>query len=249
MTLRVLIVDDEPLARARLRRLLGDCRQPEAIAAAEAATAAEAMTQVRHQSFDAVLLDVHMPGVDGMTLAASWQDLADKPAVIFVTAHPEYAVRAFEVNAVDYLTKPVRQQRLQVALQKVAALRATAAGSSATPPEYVVVTTHDSTVRVPLAEVLYFKAEDKYVVAQTRHREYLLDDSLVQLERAHAVRFLRVHRNALVARNAIRALVRERVGADTERWKVQLSGTDATLAVSRRQLPQVRAILAGQAPE
>lgn len=247
MTLQVLIVDDEPLARARLRRLLADCHQPDAVAAGEAGTAAHAMTLVRNQAFDAVLLDVQMPGADGMALAAAWRELPAPPPVVFVTAHPEYAVRAFEVDAIDYLTKPVRLQRLQTALQKIARLRPTPADAGAG-PQFLTVTAQGRTERVLLSEVLFFKAEDKYVVAQTGEGEYLLDTSLVQLEKGHAARFLRIHRNALVARNAMRALVRAREGTDAEGWVVELSGTDVTLAVSRRQLPQIRALLAGTAP-
>lgn len=247
MTLQVLIVDDEPLARARLRRLLADCREPEAVAAGEAGSAAHAMTLVRSQPFDAVLLDVQMPGADGMALAAAWRELDAAPPVVFVTAHPEYAVQAFEVDAVDYLTKPVRLQRLQTALQKIARQRPARVATDTGQP-FLTVTAQGRTERIPLSEVIFFKAEDKYVVARTDAGEYLLDTSLVQLERAHAARFLRIHRNALVARNAVRALVREREGADAEGWVVELAGADETLAVSRRQLPQIRAILAGKAP-
>ena len=118
MTLRVLIVDDEPLARARLRRLLDDCRAPAAQVAGEAANAADAMAQLAHQRFDVALLDIHLPGADGMQLAQALRALAEPPAVVFVTAHTEYAVRAFEIEALDYLTKPVRLERVQAALQK-----------------------------------------------------------------------------------------------------------------------------------
>ena len=119
MTLRGLIVDDEPLARARRRTLLGDCRQPEAVAAGEAASAAQAMALAQHQPFDVALVDIHMPGADGLQLAAALRDVPHPPLVVFVTAHAEHAVQAFEVEAVDYLTKPVRLERLQTALQKV----------------------------------------------------------------------------------------------------------------------------------
>lgn len=245
--LRVLIVDDEPLARARLRRLLGACREPEAVVVAEAATAAHAMTLVRGQPVDAALLDVQMPGADGMQLAAAWQALTQPPAVVFVTAHPQYAVRAFELDAVDYLTKPVRLQRLQAALQKVARKRQRAGDAPVAAPQYLTVSTHGRSERVPLADVLYFRAEDKYVVAHTEAGQYLIDDSLVQLERAHAPRFLRIHRNALVARHAIRALVRVPAQAGGgEGWVVQLAGSPDTLAVSRRQQGQVRAVLEGR---
>lgn len=248
MTLQVLIVDDEPLARARLRRLLAECREPEAVAAGEAGSAAHAMTLVRSQAFDVALLDVQMPGADGMALAAAWRELGTPPPVVFVTAHPEYAVQAFEVDAIDYLTKPVRLQRLQAALQKIVRTQPPSRDEGGGQPQFLTVAAQGRTERVALSDVIYFKAEDKYVVAQTGAEEYLLDTSLVQLERRHAARFLRIHRNALVARNAIRALARDRAGPDADGWVVELAGTDATLAVSRRQVSQIRAVLAGRAP-
>ena len=117
--LQVLVVDDEQLARSRLRTLLGDCSAPAASVAAEAANAAQAMEQLGRQRFDAALLDVHMPGADGLALAQVIRSLPEPPCVVFVTAHAEHAVAAFELEAVDYLTKPVRLERLQAALQKV----------------------------------------------------------------------------------------------------------------------------------
>ncbi|MDB5868047.1 MAG: transcriptional regulator, LytR/AlgR family, partial [Polaromonas sp.] len=117
--LRILLVDDEALARSRLRTLLGDCAAPAALVAAEAADAVQAMRLLQHQAFDAVLLDIHMPGTDGLALARIIAGLPRPPAVVFVTAHSAHAVQAFELEAVDYLTKPVRLERLQQALQKV----------------------------------------------------------------------------------------------------------------------------------
>lgn len=253
MTLQVLIVDDEALARTRLRHLLGDCRSPDAIAAAEAATAADAMALLQARTFDLVLLDIQMPGADGMALAAMLQEQSEAPLVVFVTAHAEYAVQAFDVNAVDYLTKPVRLARLQQALQKVAARRqrggtAASALSPAEAPVFILAATHDGLTRIPVADVLYLKAEDKYVTARTGSAEHLLDDSLVQLERDHGARFIRIHRNALVARNAVRRLARERTSAGSERWVLYLADLDEALPVSRRQLPPLRALLAGTAP-
>ena len=118
MTLRVLIVDDETLARSRLRTLLGDCKSPAVSLDGEAANATQAIELLRRQPFDVALLDIHMPGADGLTLARTLRDMPNAPAVVFVTAHTEYAVDAFELEAVDYLTKPVRLERLQAALQK-----------------------------------------------------------------------------------------------------------------------------------
>lgn len=244
MTLRVLIVDDEPLARSRLRTLLGDCRAPAALVAGEAGNAAQAMALVQGQRFDVALLDVHMPGADGVQLAAAWRALADAPAVVFVTAHAEHAVQAFEIEAVDYLTKPVRLERLQAALQKVERQRqAVAAPSAEAEPEWLLISERGRTLRLPLAEVLYFKAELKYITVRTAAGSHLLDGSLGQLEERHGERFLRVHRNALVARSAIRALVRHQDAEEGEGWAVQLAGIDEVLAVSRRQVAAVRAAL------
>ncbi|MDP3135704.1 MAG: response regulator, partial [Burkholderiaceae bacterium] len=132
MSLRILIADDESLARSRLRRLLADCREPGVAAVAQACDAAQAMACLQHEPFDAVLLDIRMPGADGLALARALRDLPRPPAVVFVTAHAEHAVEAFELEAVDYLTKPVRLERLQAALQKVLRARAvTAAGGGA----------------------------------------------------------------------------------------------------------------------
>ena len=243
-TLQVLIVDDEVLARSRLRALLGECRQPEAVAAGEAANAAQALALAQHQRFDLALLDIHMPGADGMQLATALRALPEPLPVVFVTAHAEHAVQAFEIEAVDYLTKPVRLERLQAALQKVERLaqsqQAPVADSGS---EFLLINERGRTLRVPLAEVLYLKAELKYVTVGTREGSHLLDGSLNLLEERFPGRFLRIHRNALVARNAIRALVRHHDAEEGEGWAVRLAGSDEALAVSRRQLVAVRTAL------
>lgn len=244
MTLRVLIVDDEPLARARLRTLLGDCRAPAAQVAGEAANAADAMAQLAHQRFDVALLDIHLPGADGMQLAQALRALAEPPAVVFVTAHTEYAVRAFEIEALDYLTKPVRLERLQAALQKAERLTQAERGPDGdSTSESLLISERGRTLRVPLAEVLYLRAELKYVTVRTASASHLLDGSLSQLEERWGERFVRIHRNALVARAAMRALVRHVDADEGEGWAVQLAGVDEALAVSRRQLAAVRAAL------
>lgn len=245
MTLQVLIVDDEALARARLRTLLAGCSAPAAAAAAEAGTAAHAMELVMRQRFDAVLLDIHMPGADGLSLAQAMRAMADPPPIVFVTAHSEHAVAAFEVDAVDYLTKPVRLERLEAALQKVErTMLARRAAPPAAAPDMLLIHDRGRTERVPLAEVLYFKAELKYITVRTASRSYILDASLSELEERHAAQFLRVHRNALVARRALRALERHDDPEEGEGWAVRLNGLDEVLAVSRRQLGAVREALA-----
>src|SRR3954470_10126931 len=177
-SLQVLVVDDESLARARLRTLLSDCASPAAVVAGEAANAMEAMEALRRRPYDAVLLDVRMPGADGLALAQALRGMANETAVVFVTAHAEHAVAAFDLEAVDYLTKPVRLDRLQVALQKVERVLATRRGSAQGQPEMLVIQDRGRTERVPLSEVLYFKAELKYVTVRTSSRSYILDASL-----------------------------------------------------------------------
>ncbi|MFV0679558.1 LytR/AlgR family response regulator transcription factor [Ottowia sp.] len=242
--LQVLIVDDESLARARLRTLLGDCRQPPAVAAAEAGSAAQAMALVQHQRFDVVLLDIHMPGADGLQLAQALRSATRSPPVVFVTAHAEHAVKAFDLEAVDYLTKPVRLERLETALQKIERMmQFEPAPETDLAQEWLVIVERGRTLRVPLADVLYLKAELKYITVRTAEATYVLDGSLNQLEERFGTRFLRVHRNALVARNAIRALTRHHDAADGDGWAVRLSGLNEVLMVSRRQLTAVREAL------
>lgn len=243
MTLSVLIVDDEALARSRLRRLLGDCSEPRAHVTGEAGNATDAMAQLRRQRFDVALLDIHMPGADGLRLAQTLRTLPDAPLVVFVTAHAEHAVSAFDVEAVDYLTKPVRLERLQAALLKVLRLlpvRQVSTAGAAAADEVLIIQDRGRTERVPLAEVLYLKAELKYVTVRTAAKSYILDGALNDLEERHAGRFLRIHRNALVARHAVRALEKHHDPEEGDGWAVRLNGLDELLAVSRRQLPAVR---------
>ena len=244
--LKILLVDDEALARTRLRTLLGDCTAPASIVAAEAADALQAMRALQHQPFDAVLLDIHMPGTDGLALARLIARMPQPPAVVFVTAHAGPAVQAFELDVVDYLTKPVRLERLRQALQKVE--RKMQAGHTPEPgidQEVLVIQDRGKTERVPLSEVLYFKAEQKYVTVRTWRRSYILDGSLSELEARHGDRFMRIHRNALIARHAVRALEKHFDPEEGEGWAVRLNGLDALLTVSRRQLGAVRSAIAG----
>ena len=241
MTLRVLIVDDESLARARLRTLLQDCVAPAATVAGEAANAVQTMEALHRGGFDLVLMDIHMPGVDGVTLARTLRALPQAPAVVFVTAHTEYAVQAFELEAVDYLTKPVRLERLQAALEKVERFNELNAHSQThANPEMLTIQDRGRTQRVPLAEVLYFKAELKYVTVRTAGKSFILDCSLGELETRYCADFMRVHRNALVSRRAMRALEKHFDPEEGEGWALRLQGVPELLAVSRRQLAAVR---------
>ena len=249
--LRVLIVDDEALARARLVTLVGECSEPRSIVAGQCANVQQARLWLQEQQADVVLLDVQMPGQPGTVLAAELQRLAQPPAVVFVTAHSEHAVAAFDLDAADYLTKPVRRERLQAALQRAARrLPPRGASGSVVAEPVLVVSERGRVARIPLAEVLYLKAELKYVTLRTAGHTWVLDDSLTELEQRLGERFLRVHRNALVARDAVRLLERRRMadhdddgGSNEIGWAVQVAPVDEWLAVSRRQLGAVREAL------
>nr|WP_315228417.1 LytTR family DNA-binding domain-containing protein [uncultured Albidiferax sp.] len=244
-TLRVLLVDDEALARSRLRTLLGDCTAPAAEVAGEAANAEQALALLQAQSVDVVLLDIHMPGMDGVHLAQVLRSQTPPPAVVFVTAHAGYALQAFEVEAVDYLTKPVRLERLQQALQKIE--RLTPMNRAVEPDladEFLLIHDRGRTERLPLSSVLYLKAELKYITVRTATRHYVLDGALGEMEQRYASVFIRVHRNALVSRRALRALEKHFDPEEGEGWAVRLQGLDELLMVSRRQLAAVREAMA-----
>ena len=241
MNLKVLLVDDEILARSRLRTLLAECTAPGAEVLAEAANGPQAITALRQAAFDLVLLDVRMPGMDGVQLAQTIAGMPQPPAVVFVTAHAEHAVQAFDVAAVDYLTKPVRLERLQQALQKVERLVQSKHPQSADfLGDTLIIQDRGRTERVPLAEVLYLKAELKYVTVRTATRSYILDGALNELEEKYAAHFMRIHRNALIARRAVRALEKHYDAEEGEGWAVRINGIPELLAVSRRQLSAVR---------
>lgn len=245
MTLKVLLVDDELLARQRLHMLLADCTTPAAQVLAEAANCPQAIAAIRQSAFDLVLLDVRMPGMDGVQLAQTIASMPQPPAVVFVTAHAEHAVQAFDVAAVDYLTKPVRLERLQQALQKVELVVHAKRGQSfESPGSMLIIQDRGRTERVPLTEVLYLKAELKYVTVRTAARSYILDGSLNELEEKFATQFMRIHRNALIARRAVRALEKHDDAEEGEGWAVRLNGIPEMLAVSRRQLSAVREAIA-----
>ncbi len=239
--LRVLVVDDELLARARLRTLLADCTDPPVVCVGEAANATQAIEMLGRMRADVAMLDIQMPGQNGLKLAHMLRSLPQPPALIFVTAHAEYAVAAFEVEAADYLTKPVRLERLQKSLQKIE--RSMDMFKEQKPDfsqEHLVIQDKGALIRLALADVLFFKAELKYITVRTADRSYLMEGSLSELEDKFSSRFLRIHRNALIARQAIRALEKHNDPQEGEGWAVRLAGVDERLMVSRRQVAAVR---------
>lgn len=247
--LSVLIVDDEAPARERLQDLLGDIAnaQPTRIAGL-AANGVEALGILERTPVDLILTDISMPVMGGIELARHVGRLDKPPAVIFTTAYDVYAVQAFDLAAVDYLLKPVRAARLAEAVGKARRLRPPAdevlrrmapAGRT-----HFSVSERGRILLVPVGDVLYLKAEQKYVVARTLSREYLLDESLVQLEEEFPERFLRIHRNCLIARDAVSGVGRATTGVDGEaHWVILLEGLPDQLPVSRRQWPSVKEAL------
>ncbi|MBC7955070.1 MAG: response regulator transcription factor [Cytophagales bacterium] len=250
--LKVLVVDDEELARLRLRGLVGECASPRAQVVGEAANTGQALAWIASNECDLVLLDIHMPGPDGTQLAARLRQLPNPPAIVFVTAHAENALQAFDLEAVDYLTKPVRRERLQAALQRVAQRLGARPAELAVPAgaePVIIVNELGRKIRVPVSEVLYLKAELKYVTLRTASHTHVLDDALTDLEQRLGARFLRIHRNALVARHALRALERRVLPADgedeaAEGWVVRVAPVDEWLVVSRRQVAAVKEVIA-----
>jgi two-component system response regulator AlgR len=243
--IRVMVVDDETPARRRLRELLDDCSASLPIAVVgEAANGREALDLMQLAPPDLVLTDINMPDMDGIELARHLLKLPHPPVVVFTTAFHEHALEAFEVNAVDYLVKPVRVQRLLLALQKVPRLRPLSAERISHLPSnarrFLSVTERSRVVLVPIDDVIFLKAELKYITIRTKDREYLLEESLTRLEQEFGHRFVRVHRNCLVARDAVRGFDR-RVNDDGDaHWEVLLNGLDETIPVSRRQQGIVR---------
>lgn len=246
-TLTVALIDDEPLARLRLRTLLAQT-EPACEVVGEFGESVAALLWLREQDAvgqgpDMILLDIQMPGLDGMVLAARLRELRDPPAIVFVTAHAEHAVRAFDVAALDYLTKPVRLERLQASLGRVQRWRQAQPRLQALDADVVVVQDRGRMLRIPVADVLYFKAEQKAVTLHTATEVHPVSESLTELESRVGERFIRVHRNALVARRAMKALQRRVDGEDEEggeTWAVQIMPTQVWLAVSRRQVTAVR---------
>ncbi|RLA56967.1 MAG: DNA-binding response regulator [Gammaproteobacteria bacterium] len=242
--MKILVVDDEMLARERLLRLL--CKlQPDA-QCLEAGGGEEALALVEQHAPDLLLLDIRMPGMDGIDVATHLDTLERPPAVIFCTAYDQYALEALQHQAVAYLLKPVRGQELSRALAnagrvnrlQLASLRPDGSGSgeSGHGRSQVSSQTHRGLETMPVADIRFFLAEQKYVTACSPTAQLLIPDTLKDLEQEFDQQFLRVHRNALVALQHIVRLQRDDSGA----WQVVLDGVEECPAVSRRHLAQVK---------
>jgi two-component system response regulator AlgR len=249
--LPVFIADDERPARERLRELLGDiAAEVPTRLVGEAHDGVDALERLPASGARVLLLDIEMPGMGGLEVARHLAALPQAPAVVFVTAHDQHAVEAFELNALDYLMKPVRAERLAAALRRAANApapgREPLARAAREPRQYFSVIERNRIVLVPVREVVYFKAELKYVTLRTRAGEHLIEEPLVALEREFAEQYVRIHRNCLVARAAVRSFERTGGGDDEPHWSVVLEGVDEQLPVSRRQWPVVRDLVAGR---
>lgn len=247
---RILIVDDEAPARARLRHLLADIAGdfPHRIVG-EAGDGIAALELLAHTPADIALVDIRMPRMDGIELARQLAGQPQPPALVFVTAYDEFALQAFELAAVDYLLKPARAPRLLDALKKAQRfLPDSALLRSLAPTERtrLRVCERGRVVLVPVDDILYLRAEQKYVTARTRAREFLIEESLAHLETEFAARFVRIHRNCLVAREAVTGVERDTGAAGDggdPHWVLCLRDIPERLPVSRRQWPQAKARL------
>jgi len=243
--LRVFIADDEQPARERLKELLADIagELPTRVVG-EAQDGLEVVARLPESGAQVLLLDIQMPGMGGLEVARHLAQLPEGPAVVFVTAHDRHAIEAFELNALDYLLKPLRAARLAAALRKALASgppqRERLERAAPAAREYFSVAERNRIALVPVREVIFFKAELKYVTLRTREREHLIEESLVALEREFAGRFVRAHRNCLVARSAIRGFERAPGNEDEPRWQVVLEGVAERIPVSRRQWPVMK---------
>jgi len=235
--LKILIADDEAPARNRLRELLGDIENISLVGEAKNGKQALALAEETHA--DVLLLDIRMPQMDGIEAAMHLQKLTPPPAIIFTTAFDGYALQAFDMNAVDYLLKPIRLERLQTAINKARALLP--AQLEAIRPlqprrTHFSVSERGRVILVPLTDVIYLRAELKYTTVRTKEREYLIEDSLTSIEHEFGEQFLRLHRNCLVAQASILGYEKS-AGEDGEsHWVALLKDISETVAVSRRQL-------------
>jgi len=236
---RILIVDDEAPARQRLKQLLEDLGGHEIVG--EAANGQDALKLGNQLDPDVILLDIRMPGMDGMECARHISARENSPAVVFTTAYDQYAIEAFEARAVGYLLKPVRKERLESALTQARRLTSAEADSlhsrgGSRPRQFISVGNRDELQLFPVAEVLYFQADQKYVSMIHQDGTKLLGDSLKALEEEFSEEFVRIHRAILVSLAHLEALEKD----DEGHFQVRIRGKSNFLPVSRRMVPELR---------
>lgn len=235
-TLKILIADDEAPARNRLRELLSDIENVRIVA--EAKNGKEAIDLAESCKPDLMLLDIRMPVMDGIEAAQHAQKLAPKPYIIFTTAFDAYAIKAFDLNAIDYLLKPIRLERLQTAIDKAHALQPNI--DEALKPlqkvrSHLSVHERGRVLLVPIETIIYLRAEFKYITVRTLEREYLIEESLTHLDLEFGERFLRLHRNCLVAPAFITGYEKRQNDDNEQQWVAILKNIPETIAISRRQ--------------
>ncbi len=244
LPLTVFIVDDELPARNRLKDLLADCAaQLPLQLVGEAGNGQEALDKLSETPAEVVLMDIRMPQMDGIELARHLNKLGHLPVIVFTTAYNDYAVQAFEQRAIDYLLKPIRLGRLFEALSRArdAVPIRTEVLQELMPEPRTHLSVHErgKILLVPIVDVLYLRAEMKYVTVRTAEREYLIEESLTALEKEYAARFVRIHRSCLVAREAIAGFEKGDDEGESG-WLVKLKGLAERLPISRRQLSVVK---------
>ena len=240
-TLKTLIVDDEALARNRLRSLVEELDVGEIIT--EAGNGQQAIEAIQQQHPDIVLMDIRMPGMDGIEAAKHISKMKHPPAVIFTTAYGDYALDAFDAHAIDYLLKPIRKERLEDAINRAKTMTKTIIDSLQ--DDLPKTRTHMSAFMqgniqlIPIEEILCFRADQKYVSVITSDTEVLIEESLKSLEEEFKEGFLRIHRNTLVSKMAIEKLEKDPAGGSV----IRLREIEESIPVSRRMLSQVRKFL------
>ena len=240
--MRVMIVDDESPARDRLRQMLEDAGEHEVVG--EAANGREALDVAGRARPDVVLLDIRMPGMDGIETAHHLNQSETAPAIVFTTAYDQYAIDAFDANAIGYVLKPVRRERLDRALQQAARLTSEVLGEVgrtsgvSAARKHICARLHDELKLIPVREIRYFVADQKYVSVVHAGGRDLIEDSLKSLETEFGDRFVRIHRGAVVALDAIDTLKKD----DDGRTRVILRDgePDDELVVSRRHVADVK---------
>ena len=248
--MKILIVDDEALARDRLSQILDDSDEHDVVGEAE--NGEQALEIARTSAPDVVLLDIRMPGMNGIETAHHLNSFESPPAIIFTTAYDEYAIEAFDTRAVGYLLKPVRRERLDRALEQAARLTNITLSEIAKRSgisdlrKHVCAHTKGELKLIPVRDVICFRADQKYVRVQHRNGEDLIDDSLNHLEQEFADEFVRIHRNALVAVRQIDMLKKTADGQTLVTLREGSQDEDSGLIISRRHVANVRRRIKGQ---